>query len=70
MLLDGTNITLGTCYYPEHWERSIWADDLTRMKEAGISVVRVAEFGKGLLCDAPRGAWNLPPRQGGGYPGP
>lgn len=54
MLLDGTNITLGTCYYPEHWNRSIWADDLTRMKEAGISVVRVAEF-----------AWSkIEPREG------
>lgn len=53
-LLDGKNITLGTCYYPEHWERSMWADDLTRMKEAGIEVVRVAEF-----------AWSkIEPREG------
>lgn len=43
-LLDGTNITLGTCYYPEHWDRSLWAEDLVRMKEAGLAVVRVAEF--------------------------
>ena len=53
-LLDGTNITLGTCYYPEHWDRSLWADDLARMKEAGLAVVRVAEF-----------AWSkIEPREG------
>jgi len=37
-------LTLGVCYYPEHWNRSLWADDLRRMKECGIEVVRVAEF--------------------------
>ena len=42
MLLD--NLTLGVCYYPEHWPESLWADDLRRMKAHGISVVRVAEF--------------------------
>ena len=35
-LLDGSNITLGTCYYPEHWGREMWAEDLNRMREAGI----------------------------------
>ena len=53
-LLDGSNITLGTCYYPEHWGREMWADDLCRMGEAGIKVVRVAEF-----------AWSkIEPREG------
>lgn len=37
-------MTMGVCYYPEHWDRSLWRDDLRRMKETGISVVRVAEF--------------------------
>ena len=47
-------ISLGTCYYPEHWERSLWRDDLRRMKDAGIFTIRVAEF-----------AWNLfEPREG------
>jgi beta-galactosidase len=35
---------LGVCYYPEHWPESWWAEDATRMREVGISVVRVAEF--------------------------
>ena len=37
-------ISLGVCYYPEHWDRSLWQDDLRRMKENGIYTVRVAEF--------------------------
>lgn len=35
---------MGVCYYPEHWPKELWASDLGRMKEAGISTVRVAEF--------------------------
>ena len=37
-------INIGVDYYPEHWDRSLWRDDLRRMRETGISVVRVAEF--------------------------
>lgn len=36
--------TLGTCYYPEHWPRAIWADDARRMAEAGLTWVRIGEF--------------------------
>ncbi len=35
---------LGVCYYPEHWPESVWSDDARRMREMGISVVRVGEF--------------------------
>lgn len=41
-------ITLGTCYYPEHWDKSLWKNDLKRMEEYGIEIIRVGEF-----------AWNL-----------
>lgn len=44
MKLDIDHITLGVCYYPEHWDKSVWRDDLKRMKEYGIEVVRIAEF--------------------------
>jgi len=37
-------LSLGTCYYPEHWDRSLWRDDLRRMKAVGITLVRIAEF--------------------------
>jgi beta-galactosidase len=35
---------LGVCYYPEHWPESWWAEDARRMREAGISYVRIGEF--------------------------
>lgn len=41
-------MTLGVCYYPEHWDNRIWESDLERMLDAGITVIRIAEF-----------AWNL-----------
>ena len=37
-------LALGVCYYPEHWEEGLWRDDLRRMEENGISVIRIAEF--------------------------
>ncbi|MGN0992308.1 MAG: beta-galactosidase [Candidatus Ventricola sp.] len=43
-LLDGKRIVLGTCYYPEHWPREMWKEDLERMLGAGIEVIRIAEF--------------------------
>ena len=35
---------LGVCYYPEHWDETVWASDAARMAQAGISVVRIGEF--------------------------
>ncbi len=23
-LINGQKITLGTCYYPEHWDKNLW----------------------------------------------
>lgn len=43
-ILRGDKIILGTCYYPEHWDKSLWEEDLQRMLKVGIEVVRVAEF--------------------------
>lgn len=52
--LNIDHITLGVCYYPEHWDKSMWRDDLKKMKEYGIETVRIAEF-----------AWNkFEPREG------
>lgn len=46
--LKSENISLGVCYYPEHWNESLWESDLNRMKKVGINTVRIAEF-----------AWNI-----------
>ncbi len=35
---------LGVCYYPEHWDESRWRTDARRMRELGISFVRIGEF--------------------------
>jgi len=35
---------LGTCYYPEHWPRSQWSEDAKRMRDLGLSIVRLGEF--------------------------
>ena len=42
-------MTVGVCYYPEHWDRSLWEEDLRRMLDSGIAVVRIAEFAWSLF---------------------
>ena len=37
-------LELGVCYYPEHWDKSLWEDDLKRMLQSGIKTIRIAEF--------------------------
>ena len=27
-IINGNNLALGTCYYPEHWDRSLWEEDV------------------------------------------
>ncbi|MCR2022868.1 beta-galactosidase, partial [Blautia pseudococcoides] len=47
-------LSLGTCYYPEHWDQNLWREDLQRMKENGIFTIRIGEF-----------AWSkIEPREG------
>jgi len=51
-------VKLGVCYYPEHWPETVWADDARRMRELGISVVRVGEFSWSRL-EPRRGVFNF-----------
>lgn len=47
----------GVDYYPEHWDKERWALDAKLMREAGLQVVRLAEF-----------AWSrLEPAENGGF---
>ncbi len=48
-LINGKSIDLGVCYYPEHWDPSLWPEDLDRMLEAGLKTVRIAEFAWSLI---------------------
>lgn len=34
----------GVCYYPEHWPPENWVKDARRMRDAGLTRVRIAEF--------------------------
>ena len=45
--------TLGTCYYPEHWPEDIWAKDVRRMADLGLTWVRIGEFAWSRLEPAP-----------------
>src|ERR1700761_342864 len=38
------DLQLGVCYYPEHWPENLWAEDARRMREMGLSWVRIGEF--------------------------
>ena len=42
-------IYVGAAYYPEMWPESEVERDIARMKEAGVNVVRVAEFAWGKM---------------------
>ncbi|MBR6667618.1 MAG: beta-galactosidase [Clostridia bacterium] len=45
---------IGVDYYPEHWDKSLWAADADLMAQTGVELVRLAEF-----------AWcRLEPREG------
>jgi len=45
--------TLGTCYYPEHWPETQWAEDAARMAELGLTWVRIGEFAWSRLEPTP-----------------
>lgn len=36
-------IRIGTTYYPEHWPRERWPEDVRLMREAGINVLRLTD---------------------------
>ncbi len=40
---------LGVCYYPEHWPQERWPKDAMLMRQAGLSLVRIAEFAWALM---------------------
>ncbi|WP_101295589.1 beta-galactosidase [Halegenticoccus soli] len=42
-------MTIGVCYFPEHWPRDRWETDADQMVEAGIEYVRMAEFSWAVL---------------------
>lgn len=55
-IIDGKEIRLGVCYYPEHWKEENWKSDIERMQKVGIHCVRIAEF-----------AWSIVERTEGNF---
>jgi beta-galactosidase len=49
--------TLGVCYYPEHWPEEWWATDAARMRDLGLTWVRIGEFAWSRIEPAP-GTWD------------
>jgi beta-galactosidase len=43
----------GVDYYPEHWPEERWATDARLMAEAGVNIVRLAEFAWSFLEPEP-----------------
>lgn len=43
------HLIVGVCYYPEHWDRKLWSQDMQRIREWGIEVIRIAEFAWALM---------------------
>jgi beta-galactosidase len=39
-----SRLHLGAAYYPEHWPEEHWPEDIRLMREAGLTVARMAEF--------------------------
>jgi len=42
--VTSNRIHVGSSYYPEHWDESLWTEDIRLMKEAGFTVARMGEF--------------------------
>lgn len=42
--LPSHQLHFGAAYYPEHWPEERWAEDIRLMQQAGMTVVRMAEF--------------------------
>ncbi|MGD6796048.1 beta-galactosidase [Metabacillus indicus] len=40
---------LGVDYYPEHWDPSLFGEDIEKMKEMGVNMVRIGEFAWHLM---------------------
>lgn len=49
---------IGVCWYPEQWPEADWADDVARMADLGLQVVRVAEFAWARM-EPRRDRWDL-----------
>lgn len=52
----GKSMYVGVDYYPEHWPANMIDEDLARMKEMGVNIIRIGEF-----------AWHMMEKSSGEY---
>lgn len=51
-------MTIGVCYFPEHWPQERWERDAEQMADAGVEYVRMAEFSWAVL-EPERGSYQF-----------
>ncbi|MEY4546804.1 MAG: hypothetical protein RL685_2999 [Pseudomonadota bacterium] len=60
MLTRDDRLRFGVCWYPDHWPKQRWAEDVRLMREAGIECVRWGEGSWTRMQPAPgRFDWSL-----------
>ena len=42
--MEQSSIVIGTAYYPEHWPKERWLEDIRKIQESGITTLRLAEL--------------------------
>lgn len=42
--MKNNGIRIGVDYYPEQWDEGLWEEDVCKMQQAGVKIVRMAEF--------------------------
>lgn len=48
-IVPTSRLYLGSAYYPEHWPEERWSEDIRLMKEANLTVARLAEFAWSMM---------------------
>ncbi|WP_424005369.1 beta-galactosidase (plasmid) [Haloarcula salina] len=51
-------MTIGVCYFPEHWPSDRWETDVAQMADCGIEYVRMGEFSWGRV-EPERGSFDF-----------
>ena len=51
--IPASDLSLGVCYYPEHWPENEWARDAREMAALGLRWVRIGEFAWSRLEPSP-----------------
>lgn len=48
-LVGQGQLSMGVCYYPDHWDEHFWKEDIERMLDCGLTTIRIAENAWGKI---------------------